>query len=752
MNHVDHVQRIDGQTELPSQKHQPPKPPDVLFQQLIDQLSTYIFNHDCFHQIREAYLYAKTHHGDQLRKSGEPYITHPVTVALILADLKVDPASIMAAILHDVVEDTSVDILDIEKHFGKSIAALVDGLTKIRKIKFRSNQEKMAENFRKMILAMAKDLRVIIIKLADRLHNMRTLMSLPQDKRRRIAQETLDIYAPLAGRLGIYGIKSELEDLCLKEIKNGVYKEISQKIASKKEERAACILEVKTIIEKELSKFGFKNCVVYGRPKHFFSIYKKMVDRQIAFEDIHDLFAFRILVDTIKDCYEALGIIHAMWKPMPGRFKDYIAMPKANLYQSLHTTVIRSNGVPAEIQIRTHDMHRICEFGVAAHWAYKETPGESAASENPDLKKFAWLRQMMEMQHELKDPGEFLDAVKVDLFEEEIFVFTPKGDVIQLPSDATPLDFAFAVHTNVGLTTIGAKVNGRITPLRGKVRSGDIVEIITSSHQKPSKDWLNFVITARARNKIRSFLRSEQRQNSKKVGYEILATALSKRGISLEKNLGEQKRDLIIKTARESNIEDVYIALGYGKIDVRQLLNQVFKEDHERQTKSHEEGLEELSVAIKAKKGSSSGVLVSGLSHILVSFGKCCNPLPGEPIIGFVTKGRGVSVHKDSCPKALDLDPARKVVVSWSEVENAHQPMTYAVLLQVITHDRPGILSEITGAISACNVNIVKAQVKVSEDLMGVLDFEMSLRNLKQLHQVVSKIEAIGDVISVERK
>ena len=594
--------------------------PDVEFKKLVKKLKTYINDQNSLLAIEKAYEFAKKRHNEQKRRSGEPYIIHPIAVASILSDLKVDTASIIAAILHDVVEDTNTQLAEIEAEFGKVISDLVDGLTKIGKIKFRSSQERMAENFRKMILAMAKDLRVILVKLADRLHNMRTLGALNIEKRRRIAQETLDIYAPIASRLGIYGIKSELEDLCLKETKYEIYKDISRKIVAKKKQREAYIFEVIDILEIELKKYGFKNVKVYGRPKHFYSIFKKMIDRQLAFEDIHDLFAFRIIVDSIKDCYEALGVLHAMWKPMPGRFKDYIAMPKANLYQSLHTTVIRPNGTPAEIQIRTHDMHAICEIGIAAHWSYKEK--EVNSSKNTDYKAFSWLRQMMELHNDVKDPNEFLDAVKVDLFEEEIFVFTPRGDVIQLAAGSTSLDFAFTVHTDIGLTTVGAKVNGKITPLRSKIQSGDIVEIITSSSQKPSKDWLNFVTTSKARNKIRSFLRSEQRESSRKIGRELLSHELLKKNLELDKLIADQnKLDQLVKAAKESGLDEVLIAIGYGKINVKDLIEKTFPSSTPNQ---NQEKVEAPQGAQNASKGlkRTSGVLVSGMDNILVKIGR----------------------------------------------------------------------------------------------------------------------------------
>lgn len=731
-----------------------PTDPEAVFIELEQKVSAYLKDEKSLQLIKKAYLFAKERHGDQKRKSGEPYITHPIAVASILSELNVDLASIVSAILHDVVEDTDTTLEEIEENFGKVVAELVDGLTKIGKIKFRSTQERMAENFRKMILAMAKDLRVILVKIADRLHNMRTLGSLPKEKRRRIAQETLDIYAPLASRLGIYGFKGELEDLCFKEIKNEVFKEIRRKIAAKKREREAYITEVIEILEKELKKYGFENVRVYGRPKHFYSIYKKMVDRQLAFEDIHDLFAFRIIVDSIKDCYEALGIIHAMWKPMPGRFKDYIAMPKANLYQSLHTTVIRPNSNPAEIQIRTRDMHNICEYGIAAHWSYKEKKELSPSKSPSDLKTFSWLRQMMETHRDVKDPNEFLDAVKVDLFEEEIFVFTPKGDVIQLAAGSTPLDFAFTVHTDVGLTTVGAKVNGKMTPLRSKIHSGDIVEVITSSNQKPSKDWLNFVTTSKAKNKIRSFLRSEQRESSKKIGRDLLNHELGKVQIDLDRLIELGKSDSLVKGGKESGLDELYVAIGYGKVNARELVEKIFPQQPGSSRLSGDlksESTDDRRVSeSEQQRRKKTGVLVSGLDNILVTYGKCCNPLPGDNIVGFITRGRGVSIHRDNCDRALDLDPARRIDVSWSEQEKDQK--MHQAYLKVVTKDRHGILADITITISNCGASIQKAQVKVSPDKMGVLDFEISLKSLEQLMKIISCVESIPDVVVVERK
>jgi GTP pyrophosphokinase len=729
--------------------------PEAAYEKLLMELEKYMpgFNRDF---VDKAYKFAASCHCNQKRLSGEAYITHPIAVASIVASIKLDIASVVAALLHDVVEDTGVSSDTIKEQFGEEVAILVDGLTKINKIEFRSNQEKLAENFRKMILAMSKDLRVILIKLCDRLHNMRTISSMPSHKIKSISQETLDIYAPLANRLGIYNIKSELEDHCLRQLKYDVYQDLRNKIAAKKSERQSYIEEVKTILENEMKKYGFKSFDVYGRPKHFYSIYKKMTERHLEFEDVHDLFAFRIIVDNIKDCYEALGVVHAMWKPMPGRFKDYIAMPKANMYQSLHTTVIRPNGEPAEIQIRTREMHETCEFGVAAHWAYKEKNLD--VSGQTDLQKFSWLRQIVKWQNELQDPSEFLEAVKVDLFDEEIFVFTPKGDVMSLPQNSTALDFAFAIHTNVGLKTVGSKVNGRIAPIKKTLKSGDIVEILTSPNQRPSKDWLNFVITSKARNRIRSYLRSEQRDRSKQLGRDFLIQQLEKRHLSwdaIEKNSTDMQK--IIKLARESTFEDVLIALGYGRLNAADLVNRAFPEPiklqtfHEQVDKGTVQEVAEQTKSVKAvRKTGTKGILVSGHEDVLVNFGRCCNPLPGEEIIGTITRGRGVTVHRIDCPRSLDSDPARRIDVQWG-AENPNVMTEHKAFLNIVMQDRPGILAEVTGALSKWGANIVKMEAQVSKDLAGNLSVELGVRNSQQLEDIIRSIEGISAVISVER-
>ena len=718
---------------------------ETAFAALKQTASAYIAKED-IEKLRKAFEFADAAHHGQKRKTGAPYITHPLAVAVILTELRVDTSSLIAAILHDTVEDTDVTLEDLTEHFGAEISNLVDGLTKISKIRFQSKQEKLAENFRKMILAMAKDLRVIMVKLADRLHNMRTLGNLHEEKRLRIAQETLDIYAPLAGRLGIYGVKSELEDLCFRQLKNDVYRDIAERVAVRRSERRSSIDEMLAKLKHELSNYGFEQFEVFGRPKHFYSIYKKMNDKRVDFDSILDLFAYRIQVRSIKECYEVLGLVHSIWKPMPGRFKDYIAMPKPNLYQSLHTTVLKLNGDPAEIQIRTFDMHNVCEFGIAAHWAYKD--GKHDGPKKEDLKKFSWLRQILEWQSELKDPDEFLEAVKVDLFDEEIFVFTPNGDVIALPKKASCLDFAFAVHTELGLKTAGAKVNGRMQPLKHLLRSGDVVEIIRNKNQNPNKDWLQFVFSSKARNKLRAFLRSAQREKARTLGEQLLAEACSRAGIAYDSLKAGKTSDAIMKAAHESNFGDLTLAIGYGKLQPTNILKKVFpaKFKDEKETPALAERPPAQSQGSSRKKGS---ITVDGVDNILVRLARCCQPLAGEAIVGFVTRGRGVSVHRSSCRRALDLDPARRIPVAWKDM--GETDVIQSVYLRVFCQDRSGLLSETTAAISSLGANILRADIQPGDGVQAKMDFEVSIRNHKQLVVLVQKLEMIQGVIAVQR-
>jgi len=715
------------------------------FAVLQEKASAYLSEQD-LELLKKSYEFAKEAHDGQKRKTGAPYITHPLAVAIILTDLRVDSSSLVAAILHDTVEDTEVTLNDLTETFSQEISDLVDGLTKISKIRFQSKQEKLAENFRKMILAMAKDLRVIMVKLSDRLHNMRTLDNLYEEKRLRIAQETLDIYAPLAGRLGMYGIKSELEDLCFRQLKRDVYQDIAKRVAARRSERQSSTHGMLTSLRGELSEYGFENFEVYGRPKHFYSIYKKMHNKRVEFDSILDLFAYRIQVSSIKECYEVLGLVHSLWKPMPGRFKDYIAMPKPNLYQSLHTTVLKPNGDPAEIQIRTFDMHSVCEFGIAAHWAYKENKNDGPKKE--DLKKFSWLRQILEWQSELKDPDEFLEAVKVDLFDEEIFVFTPNGDVIALPKKASCLDFAFAVHTELGLKTAGSKVNGRMQPLKYLLRSGDVVEIIRNKNQNPNKDWLQYVYSSKAKNKLRAFLRTEQREKARAIGEQLLNEACNAVDIQPEQLKQSKVNDALVKAAHENNFDDLTLSIGYGKVQATNVLKKVFPEKYK--TNVEEIVTQEKPSPAPSKSGSKKGnIAVSGMDNILVRMARCCQPLAGESIVGFVTRGRGVSVHRSSCRRALDLDPERRIPVSWRNMDEAEAAQS--VYLRIFCQDRSGLLSDTTSAIAAMSANILRADIRPGDGVQAKMDFEVSIRDHKQLMALIQKIEMIEGVVAVKR-
>ncbi|MCY4443882.1 MAG: bifunctional (p)ppGpp synthetase/guanosine-3',5'-bis(diphosphate) 3'-pyrophosphohydrolase [Proteobacteria bacterium] len=720
--------------------------PEMDFQRLLGKLAHQGLAKEHMPILQRAFVYGSKQHSQQKRLSGEPYIHHPIAVCALLSDLTIDPHSLVAAILHDTIEDTSATLEDIEKHFGQEVGVLVDGLTKIRKITFRSEQEKLAENFRKMVLAMAKDLRVVIIKLCDRLHNMQTINAVDNlVKRQRIAKETLDIYAPLANRLGAYSLKSELEDLCLKELKPEVYSHIARKVSHNRQERRTEVAKIMSRIQLEMDKAHIKKAKVSGRGKHFFSIYKKMLAQKLTFEEIYDLHAVRVIVSSVKECYEILGMIHAIWKPVPGRFKDYIAVPKANLYQSLHTTVVCDRGILAEIQIRTFKMHQICEYGVASHWEYKE----QGKLKDGDIDTFRWLRQMMEWQNDITDSREFLEALKVDLFEHEIFVFTPKGDVFRLPHGATPLDFAFSVHTDVGLKTRFAKVNQRMVSLRHPLRNGDIVEVVTSENQRVGKDWINFVKTSKAKSKIRSFLRTEQREECRKVGKNLLSQALESMGMHYDKFIKNSTAvDKTLSYSRSSNFEDLLIGIGFGKIIPYDILKKVFPKHHSKEreqdllaTKSHH-------VTKKSYRSKKSDIIVSGIDNVLVSLAKCCNPVPGDDILGYITRGRGVTVHVQDCDRGLNLDPARRLEVRWGDSSESSVHVAY---LRVETKEQPGMLADITAKISAAGVNILKADAHVSKSLVGIFNFKISVSHLEQLKALIGKIEGIRGVISVER-
>jgi GTP pyrophosphokinase len=711
------------------------------FNDILERLASYNPNADT-DLLRKAYVFTAKVHLGQVRLSGEPYLNHPLEVAGILTQLKLDVASVATGLLHDTVEDTLTTLKEIQENFGEEIAQLVDGLTKISQISLRSSEEHQAENFRKMILAMVKDIRVILIKLSDRLHNMRTLKYQTPEKQIEIAQETLDIYAPLAHRLGIDWIKSELQGLAFQYLRADIYEEIQRKIAKKEKERARYIDEVKRTLMKKL----YENRItgeVTGRLKQIYSIYLKMKDQNIDFDQVYDITAFRVVVNSMKECYDVLGIIHSLWKPIPGKFKDYIGLPKENMYQSLHTTVIGPYGERIEIQIRTHEMHKIAEEGIAAHWKYKE----GRVFEEEDDKQFTWLRQLLEWQRDLKDDREFIESVKVDLFPNEVYIFTPKGAVRQFPIGATPIDFAYSIHSDVGNHCVGAKVNGKIVPLRYELRNGDTVEILTSPNQKPSKDWLKFVKTSRAKTKIRQWFTAEEREKSITLGKEILEKELRKYDLQQVKLI---KSGELAKVANEfsfQGVDDLIAAVGYGKMTANQILGKILpQEDLEQQREELREGRLK-SLVQKITRSPKDALLIKGIDNVMVRYAGCCNPVPGDKVIGFITRGRGVTIHTADCQNAMDDDPHRKVEVEWDSTKE----YSYPVRIRVYSEDKKGLLAEISQSLSSNKANIKNAKVDTTEDKKAISTFEVEIRDLNHLNKVIRSIEKIKGIHRVER-
>lgn len=691
--------------------------------------------------IQKAYVYCAKVHAGQIRKSGEPYLSHPMEVAKILAELHLDEASICTGLLHDTVEDTLATLEDIQQLFGKDIAYLVDGVTKLSQVQFKSTEEKMAENFRKMLVAMSKDIRVLLVKLADRLHNMRTLQYMKPERQEIIAEETLEIYAPLANRLGIGWIKVELEDLSFKYLRPADYQDLKEKVGKTKKERERFIEEVSTEISKALSENSMKGYEVSGRPKHLWSIYRKMVDKKLVFEDIHDLIAFRVLVNSISQCYEALGVIHTIWRPVPGKFKDYIAMPKPNGYRSLHTTLMGPRGERIEVQIRTFDMHQVAESGIAAHWKYKENAGQPILVNEAADQGFLWLRQLMNWQRELRDPNEFLDSVKVDLFSEEVYVFTPKGDVIELPRDATVLDFAFAIHSDVGMHCISARVNNQIAPLRHVLESGDTCEIITQKNQQPNRSWLEFVKTSRARTKIRNILKQQEHEKSEEIGHELLEREFKRHGTSLQK---WAKHEVLVEFLKQNG----YSAIGYGKIEPKTLVQKILPAEllEKAAPETPKSRLGQL-IDRFARKKDTGGIKIEGIEHVLVHYARCCMPIKGDSVIGFITRGRGLTIHRSNCPKVLELDSERRIEVSWNDQVVRMRP----VFIKVLTDDREGMLAEISAVFSKMNINISEANCKTYGNGQAVNTFKCSISDLEQLKRISKMLESIKGVHSVER-
>jgi GTP pyrophosphokinase len=698
--------------------------------------------------VSRAYDYSVRAHEGQKRKSGDPYFIHPAAVAGIITELRLDTASICAGLLHDVVEDTLATLDDIEREFGSEVAFLVDGVTKLSKINFASKEDRQAENFRKMVVAMARDIRVLLVKLCDRLDNMRTLDFMNADSQERIARETMDIYAPLANRLGIARFKAELEDLSFRYLDPQGYQDLNAKISKSKKERDRYIAEVSKTLSGRLAEQGFP-ADVYGRAKHLYSIYRKMKTQDCDYEQVYDVIAFRVVVESVADCYAALGVIHSRWTPIPGRFKDYVALPKPNMYQSLHTTVIGPGRERIEIQIRTHEMQRVAEHGIAAHWKYKERI--SGGVDPKDAERFGWLRQLLEFQKEMKDPAEFLESVKVDLFADEVYVFTPKGDVRVFPRGATPIDFAFTIHSEVGNHCSGARVNGAIVPLKYKLRNGDVVEVMTSNQQHPSKDWIENVVTGRAKSKVRAYLRTEQRDKSLKLGRELLEKGLHSRGISLQRFL-KSTEDVkkVLEAHKVASEEELFINIGYGKIGAEEVADFLAPKNGEAVTSLPPDSLREgriESIVRKVTGKAQGGIKLSGIDDVLVRYAKCCNPLPGDQIIGFITRGRGVTVHRRGCPKAFDTDPERRVEISWDSKAKINRP----VQLRITTANRPGILATVGQTFSGQGINISEANCRAGEDGRAVNVFTFDCSDLGQLKNVMRALQKVEGVVGVDR-
>ncbi|RRJ67081.1 bifunctional (p)ppGpp synthetase/guanosine-3',5'-bis(diphosphate) 3'-pyrophosphohydrolase [Paenibacillus oralis] len=719
-------------------------------EQLLEKASAYIKEPE-LQRIRVAYEFAEQAHHGQVRKSGEPYILHPLAVADIVVNMQMDALSIIAALLHDVVEDTTVSLKEIQEQFGNDCALLVDGLTKLERIKFRSKEEQQNENYRKMFIAMAQDIRVIVIKLADRLHNMRTLKYQSEESQRRIAYETLEIFCPIANRLGISAIKWEMEDIALRYLNPQQYYRIANLMRKKRAEREEYIKNVIARIAEKLEEMGVQ-ADLSGRPKHIYSVYKKMTTKNKQFNEIYDLLAIRIIVDNIKDCYATLGIIHTLWKPMPGRFKDYIAMPKANMYQSLHTTVVGPNGEPTEVQIRTWEMHRTAEYGIAAHWAYKEGSGANGL-----VNKITFFNEILELQHEAKDASEFVESLKMDFFSDLVFVFTPSGEVIELPAGSVPLDFAYRIHTEVGNRTIGAKVNGRIVPLDHRLKTGDIVEILTSKHSYgPSQDWLKIAQSSHARSKIKQWFKKEKREENVEKGREAIERELKRAGLEPPSFMTDEK---LLEAARKyafNDIDDMLSAIGFGGITASQVVTKLTEKLRKEQEEAagHIEltsEVKEVKAPEERKHRPTNGVVVKGIDNLLVRFARCCNPVPGDEIVGYITRGRGVSVHRSDCPNipsgADGEEAARVIEVEWEGAIEAN----YSVDIEITGHDRRNFLNEVLQAVSESKTNISAVSGRSDKNKMALVHMTILIRNTDHLQSVVEKIKRVKDVYTVHR-
>jgi guanosine-3',5'-bis(diphosphate) 3'-pyrophosphohydrolase len=693
--------------------------------------------------IRRAYIFSAKEHKGQVRASGEPYLTHPLEVANLLAEMKMDAVTVSVGLLHDVVEDTLTTLEKIEELFGADVAHIVDGVTKISQIPFTSKEEKQAENFRKMLLAMTDDIRVIMVKFADRLHNMRTLAYLPADRREAIARETMDIYAPLANRLGMGKIRGELEDLSFSYLDPRGYQELKVVVEKNRRKHEAFLAEVTRIVEQKMKEHGIP-CFTESRTKRLYSIYLKLKKQRITIDQVYDLLALRIITDSVKNCYAALGVIHNTWRPVPGRIKDFIAMPRPNMYQSLHTSVI-AGGQPFEVQIRTAEMHRIAEEGIAAHWKYKD--GKLVADDRED-QRVSWLRHLVEWQQEMKDPADFLSTLKIDLYPEEVYTFTPKGKVVTLPRDATPVDFAYAIHTEVGHSCVGSKINGRMTPLRAKLRNGDIVEIITQPGHKPSRDWLSFVKTSRARNKIRHWLTEQESEKAIELGRKMFEKEARKYKQNAKELLSCDRLEAMLPELGASKIDDLLSSIGYGKVSAKQIISRLspdgLKESAEEESR--------LTSVVKRVLGigSNAKLQVKGFGDLLVYRAKCCNPIRGEEVIGYITRGKGVAVHSKNCPNVQNLlyEPDRKIEVEWATTAPAAE--AYAVPLTILTEDRPGMLAEIAAAITEVKSNILNVEAKTADE-RGTIDITVEIPDMRHLERVIASVKKIDGVYDVNR-
>lgn len=737
---------------------------EQLYKELIDKIKTYHPSDD-FSMVEKAYKLAVDAHKEQKRKSGEPYIIHPLKVAYILAELELDMETITAGILHDIIEDTPYTYEDITHLFSEEIAALVDGVTKLGKLSYTTKEEAQAENYRKMFLAMAKDIRVILIKLADRLHNMRTLNYMTPEKQREKAQETLDIYAPLAHRLGISKIRSEMEDLCFKYLNPDAYFDLAAKIQKKKEERDQFVQSMVQELQTKMNEAGIKG-KVYGRTKHFFSIYKKMVNQNKTLDQIYDLFAIRALVDSVKDCYAVLGIVHTAYTPMPGRFKDYIAMPKPNMYQSLHNTLIGPHGQVFEVQIRTWEMHRTSEYGIAAHWKYKEGKAneKSSKAQKSEEAKLAWLRQIMEWQKDMSDNKEYLDTIKLDLniYSTQVYAFTPQGDVIQLTKDSTPIDFAYMIHSAVGNKMVGARVNNKIVPLDHKIQNGDIVEIITSQNSKgPNRDWLAIVKTAQARTKIKQWFKKEEKEENIIRGREMILADIKKKGYQPQDLLRPEWEEIVLVKYDFKTWDALLAAVGYGGMKEGQVVNRLKDEylKEKRKTQTAEDALKDFEKTIDQKPvkkhKSKSGVVVEGIGDVAVRFSKCCSPVPGDEIIGFVTRGRGVTIHRIDCINVINLsneERGRLINAEWdTQFAKGESNTSYLAELKVVANDRVGLIVEISRQLADDDISVKGFNVRTTKDMQAILNVTIEIKTKEQLERVVTRLKNLRDVTEVER-